>query len=70
MNSNFLSTIDAAKRLSLSARTLEGWRTTRSDGPPWVRLGRRIAYPESELEAWAMSGLRTSTADTGPAEAA
>jgi len=65
----FLSTNDAAKRLSLSPRTLESLRT-KGGGPRFVRLGRRIAYPESELEAWAMRGLRSSTADTEPAEAA
>ena len=43
----------AARYLNGARRTAQRWRVT-GDGPPFVRLGpRRIAYRESDLEAWA-----------------
>ena len=43
----------AARYLNGARRTAQRWRTT-GDGPPFVRLGpRRIAYRESDCQAWA-----------------
>lgn len=64
-NRKYLTTEEAADRLSLSARTLEAWRVKRSDGPPYVKLGRRVAYPIEELDKWAQAKLLHSTAEAG-----
>jgi len=62
MTGNFLNTIDAAKRLTLSPRTLETMRT-KGGGPTFCKLGRRVAYRDSDLEEWAKNGLRRNTAE-------
>ena len=42
-----LETRDAAKELGLSPRTLEGWRRRR-EGPPYLKIGRRVKYRPEE----------------------
>jgi predicted DNA-binding transcriptional regulator AlpA len=53
---------EAALALRLSERTLERWRVS-GDGPPFAKLGRRIGYRESDLEAWINSRLVGSTSE-------
>jgi hypothetical protein len=48
----YLQTEDAAALLSLRASTLEKWRRTRSDGPPFIRIGRTVRYPRGPLLEW------------------
>jgi predicted DNA-binding transcriptional regulator AlpA len=64
MTSNLLSEREAAARVGLSPRTLEGYRTD-GNGPAFVRLGRRVLYRPADLDAWITSHIRTSTSDTG-----
>jgi len=45
----WLTPEQAATQLSLSARTLANWRAE-GKGPTFVRLGRRIRYPRTEIE--------------------
>jgi len=40
-----------AQRLSLHEGTLNNWRS-RGYGPRFVRLGRRVRYPEREVVRW------------------
>jgi hypothetical protein len=40
------------ERYGTPVRTQERWRAT-GFGPPYVRLGRRVAYRLSDCEAWA-----------------
>ena len=55
MPENILFPPDVVRRYGLSLKTLERMRTT-GGGPAFVRLGtRRIAYLESELDAWLAS---------------
>ena len=42
---------EAAARLRLSVHTLRQWRH-RTQGVPWVRLGRRVFYDEAALAAY------------------
>jgi hypothetical protein len=42
---------DAALTLKLSVRTLERYRVS-GGGPRYAKLGRRVLYRESDLEAW------------------
>jgi predicted DNA-binding transcriptional regulator AlpA len=60
----YLKTPDAATHLGLSARTLEKHRCY-GTGPVFRRLGGRIVYAISDLEAWAALGTRRSTSDPG-----
>lgn len=49
-----LSEREAAERLGISPRTLQDWRR-RSCGPVYMKLGRRVAYHPSDLEAFEAS---------------
>ena len=56
----------AAAFLSLTIRTLQGWRY-RGGGPQYVRVSARcIRYRRSELRDFADARMRTSTTDPGP----
>jgi predicted DNA-binding transcriptional regulator AlpA len=58
----YLGEAALARRLGVSQRTLQRWRT-RGCGPPYVRLGpRRVAYDEAASDAWAASRSFTSRA--------
>ena len=60
----YLRTPDAAVHLGLSARTLEKHRCF-GTGPLYRKLGGRIVYRITDLDAWAAQGLRRSTSDAG-----
>lgn len=66
----YLRTPEAARFLGLSGRTLETHRTY-GTGPLYRKLGGRVVYAIADLQAWAESGLKSSTSDpsTGPAPA-
>lgn len=50
----FIDTAEAARRLGLSISTLEKYRFHRvPDAPPFVRIGRKVLYRVTDLEAWA-----------------
>lgn len=55
----------AARWLGLSVRTLQSWRCRRSDGPPFIRLGRAIRYDPDDLDNFIAKRRRRSTADDG-----
>ena len=57
-----LSQREAATLLHLSERTLERWRVA-GDGPRFVRLGRSIRYPLTEIEAHIASRVVSSTSE-------
>jgi predicted DNA-binding transcriptional regulator AlpA len=40
-----------SKRIQRPERTLERWRST-GEGPPFIRLGRMVAYREADVERW------------------
>jgi predicted DNA-binding transcriptional regulator AlpA len=60
--SRFLRTPEAGRFLGLSGRTLEKHRTF-GTGPRYRKLGGRVIYALSDLQAWADLGLQTSTTD-------
>lgn len=64
-----LDTREAAARLHLSPRTLEGLRV-RGEGPPFIKLGARsVRYAKGDLEEWIASRRRRSTSDAGDGRA-
>ena len=54
----------AAQLLGLSPRTMESWRLV-GGGPVYIKVGRRVRYRRSDLEAWLDARQRTSTSDPG-----
>lgn len=60
----YVRTPDAAVHLGLSPRTLEKHRCY-GTGPIYRKLGGRIVYALSDLDAWAEIGRRSSTSDPG-----
>jgi predicted DNA-binding transcriptional regulator AlpA len=57
-----LDTKEAADFLKLSPRTLENFRNL-GDGPPFRKLGRRVLYARSDLEAWVNARIFGATSD-------
>ena len=58
----YLRTKEAGHYLGLSGRTLEKHRTY-GTGPRYRKIGGRVIYALSDLEAWADLGAQTSTTD-------
>lgn len=55
----------AAESLSLSVRTLQGWRVS-GGGPLFVKLGGRcVRYRVRDIERWIEERRRSSTSDPG-----
>ena len=59
----FLTPKQAARILNLSVSWLAKRRLA-GDGPPYVKLGGAVRYPEAALQQWMKSQQRTST--SGP----
>lgn len=57
-----LRTVEAARLLGLSGRTLEKHRTY-GTGPTYSKIGGRVVYAVVDLQAWAARGERRSTSD-------
>ena len=56
-----LNQIELSRRWSVSPRTLERWRWL-GEGPVYLKIGGRVAYRLSDVEAYEAQQLRTSTA--------
>lgn len=50
---------EVAERLHVSRGTLANWRVTGA-GPRFIKWGRKVLYPISELEKFEKGNLRTS----------
>jgi predicted site-specific integrase-resolvase len=57
---DLLETVHAADALGLSPRTLEGWRR-RGEGPPYLKIGRRVKYRPEDIEAFKATRLQASS---------
>jgi predicted DNA-binding transcriptional regulator AlpA len=62
MTSVYLIQEEAAKLLRLSPRTLERQRLD-GTGPKFVKLGRRVLYRASDMEAWLQNRTFQSTSE-------
>jgi hypothetical protein len=56
-----LLTTEAAERLRVSPGTLANWRVA-GNGPSFIKFGRRVLYPEAELNAFEQANLHNNTA--------
>ncbi len=61
-NRVFLTQLEASSYLRLSPRTLERHRVE-GTGSRFVKLGRRVLYRRSDLDAWAASRTFGSTSE-------
>lgn len=52
----------AAQRLDVTPGTLSVWRSTGRYALPFVKVGRKVRYRLSELDAWLAKRTRTSGA--------
>lgn len=43
---------EAAKLLQVAPGTLSVWRSTKRYPLPYIKVGRRVRYRRSDLEAW------------------
>lgn len=59
---NLLTPEQAAQVLGLSAKSLSTWRSTGRHALPYIRVGGRIRYQRTALDAWLEDRQRTSTA--------
>ena len=53
---------EAAKRLGFALSTLANWRV-QGYGPRYIKISRKVLYPESEIEKFWKQCLRSSTAE-------
>ena len=60
-----LNTRETAAYLGLGVSTVHKWRSIKSNGPPFLKLGRRVLYRRADLDAWLDTRLHRSTADQG-----
>jgi hypothetical protein len=58
--SRHLNQVELADRWGLSPRTLENWRW-RGEGPPFVKIGRKVVYRLVDVEAYEHEQLRTKS---------
>ena len=56
---DFLREAEAAETAGLAPSTLAKMRS-RSDGPPFVKVGRQVRYSERALLKWVESRIQTS----------
>ena len=57
---SFMTTQQAADKLGISKRTLEGMRL-RGGGPAYVKVGRLVRYTDELLEQWLLGNMHVST---------
>ncbi|MDD7910589.1 helix-turn-helix domain-containing protein [Pseudovibrio exalbescens] len=59
-SSKLLNVEQAAKYLSLSTSTLAKMRLS-GESPKFVKMGRRVAYRQEDLDAWIEQRLKQTT---------
>ena len=62
----YLNTLQAARIVGLSAKTLARYRV-KGKGPVFLKLGGRVRYLRKDLDDWAHRRRRASTRDDGTA---
>lgn len=61
---NYLTTGKLAEFLNISEQTLNKWRWE-GKGPRFMKLGSRVVYDQTEVEAYLAQQVRCSTTDRG-----
>lgn len=68
-HNRLLNVTSAAEALTCSASYLNKLRVT-GGGPPFVKIGARVAYDPADLAAWLEAQKRTTTGATTDAQPA
>ena len=55
---------EVAARLRVHDKTLARWRAT-GEGPRFIKHGRKVLYPEAEVQTGENARLRVNTAQEG-----
>ncbi len=63
---SYLTQIETAKLLRISARTLERQRVE-GPGPKFIKAGRRVLYRRSDIDDWTDQRTFTSTSEADAA---
>lgn len=63
MSFTHLHQVELARRWKLSPRTLERWRWL-GQGPQHIKIGGRVVYRLTDIEAFEDDNVRTSTSAT------
>ena len=66
MTTKHLNQYELAKRWTISQRTLERWRW-RKKGPPYLKIGGRVAYELAAVEAFELARRRVPQDANGEA---
>lgn len=56
-----LTEVDAAKKLNIAIKTLQGWRL-KGGGPNFCKFGRSVRYRTTDIENWISSNIHQHTA--------
>lgn len=65
IDSKLLAPKHVAKTLGLSEKTLANWRCSGTQGLKHIKVGSRIFYRRSDVEAFIQSNSKNSTSDLG-----
>ena len=61
-NTDLIDEAEAAEILDLAPGTLSVWRSTGRYGIPFIKVGRKVRYSRTALNAWLESRTRTTGA--------
>lgn len=61
MSDELLPPSEVSAETGVPEATLAQWRYLGENGPPFLKLGGRVRYRRSDLDAWLDSCARTST---------
>lgn len=61
-NTDLVDEAQAAEILDLAPGTLSVWRSTGRYGIPFIKVGRKVRYSRTALNAWLESRTRTNGA--------
>ena len=58
----YLTTHETARRTRLGKSTLDKWRV-KGDGPPFIKVGKKVLYRVGDLDTWLAGRRVTSTTE-------
>lgn len=59
-NTDLVNEVEAAEILDLAPGTLSVWRSTGRYGIPFIKVGRKVRYSRTALNAWLESRTHTN----------
>jgi predicted DNA-binding transcriptional regulator AlpA len=67
MATELLTDAEVAELIGVKPKTLARWRW-KGQGPVFRKIGRKVRYARSDIEAYIAGSARRSTSDPGPDE--